>query len=97
MSKSEIIKFFILRSIGNFLLLFAIFGVGATFGPSLFYEVQYRVIQARGVRYTVAEPQTQTSPLGELLKKQKAQVKTEPGFASVLTGSKEQIMIPKDT
>lgn len=78
------------------MLLFAIFGVGATFGPALFYELQYRAIQTRGVHYTVVAPQ-KTSALGELLKKQKGNAKTEPGFSAILTGPKEQILIPKDT
>ncbi|MBI3282683.1 hypothetical protein HYZ70_01240 [Candidatus Curtissbacteria bacterium] len=36
MTRSEIIRFLILRSIGNFLVLFAIFGVIATFGLALY-------------------------------------------------------------
>lgn len=96
MSKSEIVKFLILRSIGNFLLLFAIFGVIATFGPALFYEVQFRIIQARGVEFKVQEPTT--SPLGEILARQRQfGSPLGSGFAKVLTGPKEQILIPKDT
>lgn len=99
MSRSEIIRFLILRTIGNFLVLFALFGVGATFGPALYYEVQFRIIQARGVRYIVSDviltplsggrisdslPTTQND-------------KRSGGFSSVLTGPKEQILIPSDT
>ncbi|MBI2031775.1 MAG: sortase [Candidatus Levybacteria bacterium] len=95
MSKTEIIRFLILRTIGNFLVLFAVFGVVATFGPSLYYEVSFRIVQARGVKYVVAD---ETSPLGEILKKQNVQTEgLSGGFASVLAGSKEQILMPKDT
>ncbi len=55
MTKGEIVNFLILRTIGNFLVLFSIFGVVATFGPVLFYEVNFRVAQAQGVTYTVAD------------------------------------------
>lgn len=97
--------FVMLRSIGNFLLLFAIFGVIATFGPAFYYEAQFRIAQFRGVRYAVAEQSKEQTPLrpgsvgssktplGELIAKQQA---TPPpsGLASVLTGPKEQILVP---
>lgn len=81
MSRNEV-KFLILRSIGNFLFLFAIFGVIATFGPALYYEVQYRIIQARGVSFEVSE-----TP--------RAQEVTS--FADLLVGTKEQVLNPIDT
>lgn len=56
MNRQETIKFLILRSIGNFLVLFAIFGVFATFGPAMTAEATYRIAQVRGVRYEVGEP-----------------------------------------
>ena len=101
MSKTEILKYIVLRSIGNFLLLFAIFGVIMTFGPALYLEVQYRVAQARGVRYTVKTP-AQPSPLGDLIEHPSTPSgeqapQQSPSFASVLTGSKEQVLVPKDT
>ncbi|MBI2074672.1 MAG: sortase [Candidatus Levybacteria bacterium] len=99
MIRSEIIRFIILRSIGNFLLLFSIFGVVATFGPSLYYEAHFRVAQVRGVHYTIAEPQK--SLLGEVLEKQRnidqSSIVGDKGFAQVLSGPKEQVLIPKDT
>lgn len=90
MERKAAIKFIILRSIGNFLFLFAIFGVIATFGPAFYYEVQFRVIQARGVSFEVAE----TSALSQLIGGEKRQTAS---FADLLTGSKEQVLIPKDT
>ncbi|MEX2012834.1 MAG: sortase, partial [Candidatus Levyibacteriota bacterium] len=101
MTKKDAVRFLILRTVGNFLLLFAIFGVGATFGPALYYEVLFGVMQARGVTYKVAAaaPST-TSAFGELLKQdgEEPTINTSgPEFASVLAGAKEQILIPKDT
>ena len=99
MTKKETLRFLALRTIGNFLLLFAIFGVGATFGPALYYEALFGVMQARGVTYKVATAQTETSAFGELLKQgEEAPINTSgPEFASVLAGAQEQILIPKDT
>lgn len=101
MTRSEIIRYLILRSIGNFLVLFAIFGVLATFGPALYYEVSFRIAQYRGIIYTVADPsqvKNATSPLGELLKKEgRARPVSSSGFGALLAGPKEQIIVPKET
>lgn len=99
MTKSEIIRYLILRSIGNFLVLFAVFGVLATFGPAIYYEISFKIIQTRGVHYQVYQPKETTSPLGQILQQQKiGSVKiSNGGFADVLAGPKEQILIPNDT
>lgn len=100
MTRSEVIRYLILRSIGNFLVLFAIFGVLATFGPALYYEIQFRVSQWRGVRYIVADPpqvKNTTSPLGRLLQKEgRGRQQSTSGFGALL-GSTEQIIVPKAT
>lgn len=92
MSNKEKLKFVVIRSIGNFLVLFALYGVVATFGPALFYEVQYKIIQARGIEYKIAG---ETSPLGEILAKEE-EARNAPSFAEVLSGPKEQIIAPPD-
>ncbi|MCL4353118.1 sortase [Patescibacteria group bacterium] len=94
MTKREIIKFLILRSIGNFLVLFALFGVGATFGPTLYYEALFRLSQARGVHYTVEQPAVRSS-LGQVLKSRGTAPKLD--LADVLSGNKEQVLTPIDT
>ncbi len=93
MTRSEIIKFLILRSIGNFLVLFALFGVGATFGPALYYEAQYRIIQIRGVHFSVESVQ---NPSVDEISKSSQKPKSFANFADVLSGPKEQILIPID-
>jgi len=87
--RTETIKFLIIRSIGNFLVLFALFGVFATFGPALYYEVQFRVATYRGVTYSVAKVVDEEIP--------KEEVGKEASFADILAGQKEHILIPKDT
>lgn len=92
MTRNELIKFILLRSIGNFLVLFAIYGIFATFGPALYYEFQYRIIQARGVHYAVGTPEV---AIQNLPNEQRQLPNTS--FANVLAGPKEQILIPSDT
>jgi sortase A len=99
--KSELIKFLILRTIGNFLVLFAVFGILATFGPALYYEVAYHVVQVRGVHYVISQTyQLPTTPAeGEARQGRQAQTSSggTASFADVLAGPKEQILMPKDT
>jgi sortase A len=93
MTKKDAIRFLILRTIGNFLVLFAIFGILATFGPAIYYEVAYHVVQIRGVHYVISQvpqlpvAQTQTQPVSG----------GTASFADVLAGPKEQILTPPDT
>src|SRR3989344_2013013 len=87
MTKSDAIRFVIIRSIGNFFVLFALFGVSATFGPALYYEAQYRTIQIRGVRFSVSNTQISSSQ----------KIKPSVDFAEILSGPKEQILTPIDS
>jgi LPXTG-site transpeptidase (sortase) family protein len=96
MSKPEIIRFLALRSIGNFLLLFAIYGVLMTFGPALYFEIGFRIKEARGVVYTVASQKNYLS-FEKPSSTTKTPVKTDGQFADILSGEKQQILIPKDT
>jgi LPXTG-site transpeptidase (sortase) family protein len=105
MTKSEIIRFLILRTVGNFLLLFALFGVFATFGPILYYEASYRIIKFEGIEYKAPEINPpaggveKTSTLGKLLEKQNPgkTVIEGGGLNGIFASAKEQILIPKDT
>jgi LPXTG-site transpeptidase (sortase) family protein len=93
MTTKEKVRFLIIRSIGNFLVLFAVFGVFATFGPALYYEATFRIAQARGVSFTVSEP---TSDHVVVRAEGVTQV-VEMNFADVLSGPKEKILTPADT
>lgn len=52
----EQVKFLIIRTLGNFFLLFSLWGMVMTFGPALYLEVLYRINIARNVRYIVDYP-----------------------------------------
>lgn len=57
-SKREVIRFIIIRSIGNFLVLFSIYGIAMTLGPAFYLEVFYRFNQSRNLRYELAYKQS---------------------------------------
>lgn len=95
MTRKDKIRFLILRSIGNFLVLFALFGVFATFGPALYYEAAYQVMRVRGVRFSVSATKIIQSQ-GEKIS-EKILGKKSPSFADILSGPKEQILVPVDT
>ncbi|OGG14123.1 hypothetical protein A2773_05220 [Candidatus Gottesmanbacteria bacterium RIFCSPHIGHO2_01_FULL_39_10] len=83
-SRSEKIKFVILRTFGNFLILFALFGMGMTFGPAGWEEAQYRYRQFRNVHYVVAEEKK----VEEVEKVEPTSIPTQvpPTFFGQLTG-----------
>ena len=95
MTTSEKVNFIVMRTIGNFLLLFSLYGVAATFGPALYYEGQYRVAQARGIEYTVQDPIAVAVPTeGPSLSPTPIPTiaPESPGFGSVMAGSSEQVL-----
>lgn len=49
--RREKVKFILLRTLGNFFILFSIYGMVATFGPVLYMEVLFRWNHVRNVRY----------------------------------------------
>ncbi|MBI3985035.1 MAG: class E sortase [Candidatus Levybacteria bacterium] len=103
MKKQEIIKFLILRTVGNFLVLFAIYAAIATFGPALYFEVNYRIAQARGVKYVISQtpslPDTTSNETSaDQIQPQDQQISSGvDNFAQVLLGAKEQVLVAKDT
>lgn len=98
MTRREAVKFVVIRSIGNFLLLFALYGVFATFGPALMYEAQYRIIQIRGITFEVLDRTEGTDGTNVAVATSSGSPQvSEGGFADVLAGDKQQILIPKDT
>ncbi len=94
MTTKDKIRFLIIRTIGNFLVLFAIFGVLATFGPALYFEATYQVMRIRGVHFSVVN---QVAQIKKPLIVQESVKQTTLGFADVLSGPKEQILTPVDT
>jgi LPXTG-site transpeptidase (sortase) family protein len=102
MTTKDKIRFLILRTAGNFLVFFAIFGVLATFGPALYYEVTYRVMQVRGVHFSVdaqvsaAQPENPPETTPESPEIQEPAKVVNPSFADILSGPTERILTPID-
>lgn len=96
--RNEILWFLIIRTIGNFLVLFTIFGVGATFGPAVYFEARYEASKFLKVNYKIAEVKTSSGPseLGKIVEKDQPQGEQPSLFNSVLTGSREEILYPQD-
>jgi len=84
MTTLDKVKFVAIRTVGNFLLLVSLYGVFATFGPVLMYEVQFRISEFRGINYVVSDTVEASTTEGG------------PSFSDVLAGSKEQVISPKD-
>lgn len=104
MNRKDLVRFIILRTFGNFLLLFAIFGLIATFGPSVYYEATYQVTKLRGVKYVLAPDVSTTkseSELGKLVRKyhDSGQIQNQgPSLlGDVLAKNHEKILIPPNT
>jgi len=76
------IKFIIIRTIGNFLLLFSLWGMAMTFGPAFYLEVIYRANVARNVSYVVG-----STPLP-------AQVGKTTLFGKLTGGNKVEAITP---
>lgn len=84
MNKREIIQFIILRSIGNFLVLFGIFGALAIFGPAIYEEVHFRIDQAQGVHYVVSDNPSQLGRLANTTSKERILVAPDPFFSVLI-------------
>lgn len=98
MSKKEKASFLAMRTLGNFLLFFSLYGVGATFGPALYFEGHYRVAQARGIEYTVEDPVAALpAPTGSAPIPTPTIVPVGTGFGAVIAGADEQVLVPPDT
>lgn len=96
MPRNEFVKLLLLRTIGNFLVLFTIFGFFATFGPAAYFEVLYRVGQFRGVHYSVVKEEG-VSELGKLLARYGQGDDSAGGpdyLSSILVGKQEKILVP---
>lgn len=92
MTRTDKVKFVVLRSLGNFLLLMSLYGVVATFGPALLQETRLRVEKSKGVEYVVKAEAEVTQEEEEKV------VETPPGaLASLFSNEQERILIPRDT
>lgn len=92
----QVIKYLMIRTLGNFLILFTIFGITATFGPALYYEGQYQLSRLFDIRYNASSQEEVTpSEFSKIVEGRK--IKTQPDlFNEVLSGTKEEILYPQD-
>lgn len=99
MSRNETVRFLVLRSLGNFLVLLSLYGVFMTFGPALTEEVKFRIIEARGVEYKVSSIKYLVSSNKQEIRNTKYEIQNTntSGFADILAGDTEQILIPSDS
>lgn len=90
-------RLLILRSIGNFLLFFALFGIGATIGPALFYELRFQVDNLTGTKYVVQD-QAVASQLGKLSSNEKILTPPDTYFSIVIPkiGASARVIINVD-
>lgn len=98
MNRREFIKLLVLRTAGNFLILFVIFGFFATFGPAVYYEISYRAGRAQGIKYKVVASSSE-SGFSKILQKYRnnPQNSNSPDFfKDILSSAKEKILIPPD-
>jgi len=95
--RREKIKFIILRTLGNFFLLFSLFGMIMTFGPALYFEVLYRVREVRNVKYIVAAYPTPTPPtptFKDFITPQPTEAPKTTLFGQLTGGDKTEILSP---
>lgn len=95
-SRNDKLKFIILRTIGNFLFIFSLWGMAATFGPAFYLEIIYRINQVRNVKYVVSPPETSTIPFGRIIGSGITPIPAgKPTFFGQLTGgNKTEVMSP---
>jgi len=93
MKKGEMVKLIVLRTIGNFLVLFAVFGFFATFGPAVYYEITYRIGKIRGINYAVADVATVED---EVNKPSPDSIGTSL-FGALLRKETEHLLVPVST
>ncbi len=95
--RNQIIWFLVLRTLGNFLLLFTVFGLLFTFGPAIFYEARYQAANYFNINYKVGQiVQQGPTELGKIIQKEQL-AKSQPSILSaVLSGKREEILYPAD-
>lgn len=97
MKQSQFYKLLILRTIGNFIVLFALFGIFATIGPALFFELRYQLDTLTGTKYVVVD-QNVASQLGNIKNNEKVLTPPDTYFSIVIPkiGASSQVIINVD-
>jgi LPXTG-site transpeptidase (sortase) family protein len=93
----EKIRFVIIRTIGNFLVLFSIWGMAMTFGPAAAMEVRYRVQLLRNVHYAVVIPKEAPSPETTVIPTPTILMGKPSWFGQLTGGNKVEFISPVST
>lgn len=100
MKRKDKIRYLILRTLGNFLILFTIFGLFATFGPALYFEVRFRVAQAQGVEYVTAGASSGPS-FQDIISARSASgsadTRSPSLFDLIVKGPHNEVLVPKSS
>lgn len=91
LSKNEYLKVFILRLIGNFLVLSSLFMIGKTFYQPLREEIRYFIEQKTGKKYQVVEkiPNNDQPPADQ-------SSNNKGSLAKTIGGKKIEFLVPVD-
>src|SRR5215469_2272844 len=98
MISTDTIRFLALRTLGNFFVLLALYGVIMTFGPALSFEFQYQVIQLRHIRFIIES----SASVQAVSNRKKTSIKiasitpAAPSFVGILAGNQQQMLMPID-
>lgn len=95
-SKKAKLKFIIIRTIGNFLFLFSLWGIASTFGPAIYLEVLFRINLARNVKYIVSENIPSSVSFGTIISERPtpAPAGTINLFGQLTGGNKVEVIEP---
>ena len=92
--KKQIFWYLVIKTVSNFLIIFCIFGISATFGPALYFEAQYHLSKVLDVNYKVATDVPEgPSELAKIMKRGQSQPNL---FGTVMSGKREEILYPQD-
>lgn len=91
------LRLLILRFVGNFLVIFALFGIFATIGPALFYEIRFQLDTITGIKYVVQQPNI-SSQLGTIKSNEKILTPPDTYFSIVIPkiGASSRVLINVD-
>lgn len=90
LSKNEYLRVFILRFIGNFLVLSSLFMIGKTFYLPVREEIRYLIEQKTGKKYQVVEK------VSNNLAVDKEVLKTKGSLTKTIEGKKVEFLVPVD-
>src|SRR5688572_11636543 len=86
LKEDEFTRVFLLRAIGNFLLLSSIFMIAKTFAKPVYEEARYLVNKTTGKQYVVADSKQQKGALAQAIKEGNVEIlnPVDPDYSIVI-------------